>query len=474
MIPILYEKDEVLFASNGLGRLRDTISAVVTEERNGVYELSIEYPVTGLHYEDIQCGRIIAVEHDDSNDIQPFDIVSYSRPINGIVTFHCQHISYRQSKMTASGTNINSLANAFTLLKSASPSNPFIYQTDKNSTGFMASADGIPRSVRSILGGVEGSILDAYGGEYEWDKFIVKLWSARGTARDLTIRYGVNLTDYQEDTDYSETYTAVIPYWTGDDGAGGTTVVKGNMVNSGAVSYDGRTSCIPLDLTDKFENKPTAAQLQTMAASLLATDQPYLPSQTIKVDFIRLQDTPEYAQYASLMECKLCDTIRVEFPRYSMSGRFKIVKTVYDVLQERFTSMELGTLSTTLSEALGISSGDSSGKEYATPLVFTRVNNSYVNATDFARIKGNKIGSVGVINFNLLMSATLASGGSFLKIGTVSPAPAQEVLNAIPSQGNNSTLIVQITTGGDINIINQSGTATGTTFFRASIPVWFG
>lgn len=354
MIPILYEKDETAFISNGLGRLRDCISCKVTEERNGIYELDFEYPITGFHYEDIQLGRIVGVEHDDTNDVQPFDIVSYSRPINGVVTFHCQHISYRQSKITASGTNINSLADAFTMLGNSSPANPFTYWTDKASTGFMASADGVPRSVRSFLGGVEGSILDSYGGEYEWDRFIVKLHSARGEDRDVTIRYGVNLTEYNEEVDYSGSYTAVIPFWTGDNGSGGTLVVKAPMVDSGAISHDGRVSCIPLDLTDKFENQPTTAQLTSMAQSIMASEQSYLPAQNIKVSFIRLQDTNEYSQYASLMTCRLCDTINVEFPRYGMSGKFKIVRTVYDVLLERFEEMELGTLSTSLAEALGI------------------------------------------------------------------------------------------------------------------------
>lgn len=354
MIPILYEKDETAFISNGLGRLRDCISAKVVEERNSIYELDFEYPVNGFHYDDIRLGRIVGVEHDDTNDVQPFDIVSYSRPINGVVTFHCQHISYRQSKITASGTNINSLADAFTMLGNSSPSNPFTYWTDKASTGFMASADGVPRSVRSFLGGVEGSILDSYGGEYEWDRFIVKLHSARGIQRDVTIRYGVNLTDYNEEVDYSSSYTACIPYWTGDNGNGGTLVIKAPMVDSGAISHDGRVSCIPLDLTDKFENQPTTAQLTSMAQSIMASEQSYLPAQNIKVSFIRLQDTNEYSEYASLMTCKLCDTINVVFPRYNMSGRFKIVKTVYDVLLERFEEMELGTLSTSLAEALGI------------------------------------------------------------------------------------------------------------------------
>lgn len=359
MIPILYEKDETAFISNGLGRLRDIAEAKVTEERNSVYEFDFDYPVDGLHFEDIRHGRIVAVKHDDSSDIQPFEIISCTRPIDGIVSFHCQHISYKQSRLTTSGTNVGSLSAAFALLENATPTNPFTYWTDKDSTGYMASADGVPRSVRSILGGVEGSILDTYGGEYEWDKWLVKLHSARGEYKDITIRYGVNLSEYEEEIDYSGSYTAVVPYWTGDDGNGRTIVVKGSMIDSGATSFDGRVNCVPLDLTEKFENQPTTAQLEAMASSVLSSGQPYLPAQTLKVSFIRLQDTEEYREYASLMSCKLCDTINVVFPRYNMSGRFKIVKTVYDVLLERYEEMELGTLSTSLSEALGIGSDNS-------------------------------------------------------------------------------------------------------------------
>ena len=354
MIPILYESTEVGFTSNGLGRLRDAISVVVTEERNGLYEMDMEYPVDGIHFDLIQCGRIIAVTHDESHNIQPFDIVSYERPINGVVKFHCTHVSYRQCAMTVSGTNINSLADAFTMLGNAQPGNPFMYWTNKTNLGFLASADGVPHTVRQILGGMEGSILDAYGGEYEWDRWTVKLWASRGSLKPFTIRYGVNLTDYSEEVDYSDTYTACIPYWTGQDNNGNDVIVTGSMQTAEYPSFNGITRCIPLDVTDKFENKPTAAQVEAQGLSYINANQTYLPAQNIKVDFVRISDSPEYAQFASLQQCRLCDTINVEFPRYNMTGQFKIVKTEYDVLREKYNTLELGTLSTSLAEALGI------------------------------------------------------------------------------------------------------------------------
>ena len=201
----------------------------------------------------------MGVVTDDTGDFQPFDIVSFTRPINGVVTFHCTHISYRQSYMTVTGSNINSLADAFTLLSNAQPSNPFTYETDKTSTGYMSSADGVPKTVRSMLGGIEGSILDAYGGEYEWDKFRVILHSARGSLRNFTIRYGVNMLDYNEELDNSGTFMSCVPYWTD-----GTTIVVGDRQNASGSTITGRGECVPLDVSDKFdssESTPTKAQV---------------------------------------------------------------------------------------------------------------------------------------------------------------------------------------------------------------------
>lgn len=359
MIPILFDSNETEFDNNGLGRLRDAISVVVTEERNGIYECDFEYPVTGSHFDDIILGRIIGVEHDYTNDVQPFDIVSYSRPIDGVVTFHAVHISYRLRKSVTSGKGISSLSDAFAEFNSAIPSLGFTFSTDIESSNYISAFDGVPKSVRSIMGGVEGSILDAYGGEYAFDKFNVTLYRQRGTDRNLTIRYGLNMTDFNEDADYSDAFNACIGYWLGSDNEGNDDVVMTELVESGYQGYNNRTEVVALDLTDKFENKPTVSELTEMAESYMTSNQTYLPSQTITVDFINLRDTLEYQHLSQLYECNLCDTVKVVFQRYGIETRFKVVKTVYDVLLERYQEMELGQLSMSLSEALGISTTSS-------------------------------------------------------------------------------------------------------------------
>lgn len=356
MIPILYDSNERYFTGGGIGMLLSCIECTVTEERNGIYECDFTISADDPLLEEIYCGRIIGAAHNQSGDVQPFDIVSYEKNINGMISFHAVHVSYRQRYRTVSGRSINSLEAAFELLTSSAVpyDTRYSYATDMKSTGYMSAADGVPHTVREMLGGIEGSILDTYHGEYEWNKFETILHAQRGSQKDVAIRYGVNMLDYTEELDFSETYSSCIPYWTGTDDNDNDIIIVGTMQNSGVTTSSGRVECVPLDVTDKFEDQPTQAQVEAMGLQFLNENQTYLPTHNIDIDFIQLQDSPEYAEYEELMNCDLCDSVRVIFPRYNVDGWFKIVKVTYDVLQERYTEMELGTLPTTLAQALGI------------------------------------------------------------------------------------------------------------------------
>lgn len=225
MIPILYSGSETDFTSNGICRLTDIVSGVVTEERNGIYECEFKYPITGEHYFDIQEGCIIACWHDDTHTIQPFEIYGRSAPLNDLVTFYAHHISYRLGKICLKPMSSKSCLEAFSKFQTGTiNSNPFTFWTDKS-----VEADfkmGVPISAKEALGGIEGSILDIYGpGEYEWDKFMVKFHSNRGQDRGVSIRYGKNLTKLKHDTDHSEMYNAVAPYWKSTDSDGNDILV---------------------------------------------------------------------------------------------------------------------------------------------------------------------------------------------------------------------------------------------------------
>lgn len=344
MIPILYEKTETTFASNGLGRLVDCTRCLVTEERNGVYEVEFDIPITSPMYPEINEGRIIAATHEDGGDIQPFDIYHRTAPINGIVTFYAHHISYRQNGIVVKPFTASGVGNAITGLKTNSfGTNPFTYITDKTTSGDYTVAE--PQSLKALLGGTENSLLDVFGGgEYEFDVFDVHLWARRGTDTDVQIRYGKNLSDISHDIDYIDAYNGIVPYWYGDDGNGSTVLVTLSewAIYSSGAPYDGRNTVYPMNLTDKFEAMPTENDLRTMATSIMSTSEAYLAKENITVSFVQMWQTEEYKSIAPLQSVKLCDTVSVYYEELGVDITSKVIKVVYNTLLDRYDEIELG------------------------------------------------------------------------------------------------------------------------------------
>lgn len=355
MIPILYDYNETTFTSNGLGRLSDALRVEVTEERNGIYELEMDYPMTGLHFDEILPGRIIGCTHDEDGDVQPFDIYSVSKPIDGVVTFYAHHISYRLNEVTVTRVSNHvslPVTAAWSLMVSrALPSGAlgsWTFSTDLTASHeFVHEID----MARSFLGGSEGSMLDTWGGEFLWDKFTVNLLSARGANNGVRIVYRSNLTGYEEDTDFSESFDGVFPYWIGET-ENGTERVEGSVQYDGSLPH-GRHVVIPYDFSADFEAKPTAAQLNTAAANLLTANAPWLPSRTFDISFVQLWQTEEYKDIAPLLKVKLCDTVLVTFPEYGITDMaVKVVKVVWDTLADKYKEMTLGTPSSSFAETL--------------------------------------------------------------------------------------------------------------------------
>ena len=342
MIPILFDKTETVFTSNGIGRLTDCISCTVTEERNGIYEVELEYPITGKWYHEmISNGGIIGVIHDDNHDIQPFDIYMSSQPIDGVITFYAHHISYRLNNIMLKPFTATSAADAISKISTNSVNtNPFTFSTDKTvSAQFTLDR---PASVRSILFGQEGSFLDTFGtAEFKFDKFNVEMLLHRGTDTGVTVRYGKNMTDLERTLDDSETFNAIAPYWT--DGV--------NIVYPNGIIVQPSTPVLPLkpvvmDFSDRFEQQPTKAELTTAAQNYLDTYQPWLTDDNIKINFIAMWQSPEYANVASIQRVGLCDTVSVYYTDMGVVAEKKeIVRVVFDVLAERFEELELGSIS---------------------------------------------------------------------------------------------------------------------------------
>ena len=345
MIPILYENNETQFTSNGLGRLKDTISCIVTEERNGIYEVEFDYPISGEKYDQIQEGRMIAVTHDETGDIQPFIIYKRTAKIDGIVTFNAYHLSYKLSNIVLKPFTATGITDAMAqIVPNSMNPNPFEFWTDKVVSSTFELDE--PRSVRSLLGGERGSLLDVYGkGEYEFDKWLVRLYLNRGHDSGVTIRYGKNLSDITQEIDASGYYNAVAPYWKGED----ETVTLPDLVTLDNVT---EIKAIPLDLTSSFENAPTEDELRQTARTRLENSSGINVEENIKADFVQLWQTEEYKDYAPLQRVHLCDTVTVIYEKLGINTKKKVFRTKWNVLLDRYDEIELGDAQTTLADVI--------------------------------------------------------------------------------------------------------------------------
>lgn len=366
MIPILYDSHEVAFTSNGLGRLADCARCVVTEERNGIYECEFDYPITGEMYSQITEGRIIAVTHDDGHDVQPFDIYARSAPLDGMVTFFAHHISYRLNNVILKPFTAASCAAALSGMATNSYNhNPFTFWTDKSVSASWSNT--APISVRAALAGQAGSILDIYGkGEYQFDKWTVRLYVNRGNDNGVSIRYGVNLTDLTQEYDESGVYTAVAPFWRSNEDDTVIMLPEGIIVSSlisthlepwtiesGEIVTTGdgdpiyvnipTIKPVAMDLSEAFEEEPTVEQLRTEAQRRLDNSEAWLPDDNITVEFVDLANTEDYKAVAALQRVRLCDKVSVYCGPLGVSAvKMQVIKTVYNVLEEMYDEIELG------------------------------------------------------------------------------------------------------------------------------------
>ena len=386
MIPILFDKAETAFTSNGIGRLVDCISCKVTEERNGIYELELQYPITGKWFSELMLnGGTIGAIHDDNHDIQPFDVYKSSAPIDGVVTFNAHHISYRLNNVILKPYSASTAKAAIAGIPTNSVNaNAFDFYTDKEVNAEFSINK--PQSARSILFGQRGSLLDVYGAaDFKFDRFEVQMLRHRGGDSGVTVRYGKNMVAITQERDASGVASALAPFWADDSSSvylpeyivGPTTPV---------------TPVVPvvMDMTNYFNTTPTVEELRTAARQYLDNNQPWIVSENIKIDFVALWQTYGYASTVSdqeylrdaftlqevdgslylepvdsnayinlddylvisradltnLQRVGLCDTVSVYYTDLGIvEEKAKVERVVYNVLAERFDELELGTLS---------------------------------------------------------------------------------------------------------------------------------
>lgn len=375
---IIYEANETDFFSNGLGTLPDATSALVTEERNGEFVLDVIYPQQGLRSELLTKNRIIKADAGHELKDQRFVIkkVTPTMDSDGYIylTVHAEHVSYITAdlsvtpNLTLSGNASQALEQWQANLVGGHPD--ITVDSDIISTHETSLDITKATNARQVLGGVEGSILDTWGGEYKFDNLHISLRGQRGTTANTLISYGRNLLTFEQEDDITDTYTSIYPYANvslADGNNSKLVTVDGYFVDSQYVDRYPNRKLLPVDFGSEFTDykigsKPSESdtgiytteaeikkKLTELAKHYIENNRVGIPKVSTKITFADLSKTSEYAP---LEQVNLCDIIPIRFEKLGIDTTIKVTRVVWNVLLDEYDSIELGDLRTTLGESI--------------------------------------------------------------------------------------------------------------------------
>lgn len=342
----IFPSDATTFDTQGIGLLTNVIRCDVRQElgSTGVYDLEMEILADDPLIERVKIGNIIGARPNLTDESQGFVIEQITKPINNIVSVYATHIAQHRAKLIPiAPVNATDLGDAISkILANSLETNPFSFTTNRSVA--TAYATDTPRSFRSVLGGEEGSLLDVYGGEYIWNNLNIELVNKRGRDNGVQVVYGQNMTDFEmsEEFSFEKSVTGILPFWYSEDEG----LVTGSVQYSDYVDLFKYHKTIAKDYTDDFENKPTAAQLNTIAASEVQNIG--LPSINMKVAFNQFEEHI----FGKVEIMQLGDTVTVINPNYGVNATSRIVAMDFNVLTENYNEIEIGQLEPNINEVI--------------------------------------------------------------------------------------------------------------------------
>lgn len=349
MTPILLSDPETK-----LGFLVDAIKCEVTEERNGSFELVLEYPVAGQYFTDISAGRYIKAKPNDTSEPQFFKIYSVSKPINGTITVNAEHISYALSHYPVKKLDVQKTTALVAIQRVLSAANsnldnPHKFSVVSSDIDTLTNFGAELCSARAALGGIEGSILDCFGGEYEFDNYKIKLHKNRGKNNKVAIRYGKNMTDMKLLVSTENSYTGIFPYVYDDDKL--ITLAEGTIHVTNNSGIEERI--LLMDFSSYFENgeEKNETNLKVHVDKYLEGNDINAVEGSMTVSMIDLSKSAN-AEFAALETVSLCDTVKVVNTLMDVTLSMKVIKTVYDSISEQYKSLELGTPSGSFADVI--------------------------------------------------------------------------------------------------------------------------
>ncbi|WP_326656496.1 phage tail spike protein [Streptococcus pyogenes] len=381
MIPVLYEAKETKFRTFGLGEIADAYEVKATRERNGNYSLYIKYPLDGVFASVFKEEMKIKSDAGRRTKWQTFEINRVLRNSKDHIEIFARHISMRTQdialKPSVSGSSVGAESALEIWKENLVGDDTFDVKSDILTLGsFSWEADKIGNA-RGALGGVAGSILDVYGGEYEFDNRTIILRKQMGRKAPTVLEYGRNIVSVEEERLLDGNYTSIYPYvrYTpqpklqeeapGKPHVGEHKQPEEQLVTLPEFILDGQYLSLyaqrriqMVDLSshfndDKNKKEPTIEEIRKLAQKYLKDNNVGAPKVSIEVDYIDLSQTLDYQDFRVMEEVELCDIVPLYYPKFGITTESeKVVEIVYDVYTDSNHTIKLGTIGQSISKSL--------------------------------------------------------------------------------------------------------------------------
>nr|DAN58123.1 MAG TPA: tail protein [Caudoviricetes sp.] len=367
MNPVLYRADERSFRTFGLGEISDAYKVTVTRERNGNYDLYIKYPVNGHFASVFKEEMKIKSDAGRRTKWQTFEINRIVKNSSEHIEIYARHISMRTSdialKPIVKASNITAEAALRLWKDNLVGDDVFDVSSDIQTTGNISWEVDKVGSARKALGGVSGSILDVFGGEYEFDNNLIILHKQMGRKAPTVLEYGRNLLSVEEERLLDGNYTSIYPfarYTPSSDGSSEESkevlvTLPEHIIDSSYLRLYAQRRISLVDFSGKFDDKhpPTAEKLRSLAQSYIKSNNIGAPKISTEVSYVDLSQTLDYQDFGVMEEVELCDIIPLYYPQFDITTTTeKVVKVVYDVYTDSNEEITLGTIGQSLSSSM--------------------------------------------------------------------------------------------------------------------------
>lgn len=358
MKPILYKANETTFETYGLGEI-DATKALVTRERNGNYTLYIEYPASGRLASVFKNDMRIKSDAGLRTKNQTFYISRIVKSSKSIIKIYAKHISHLTEFMAMrNGTLANGTASSALSIWASNTLGGVRFDTWSDITTSNRTSWDIAnfKNAREALGGREGSILDVWGGEFEFDNTTIRLHKQLGRKSPIVLEYGRNILSAEDEQDIGATYTSIYPYATYTPDSTGSTdghseaitvELPEKYIDSKYVGLYNERRIEIVDFSSSFKEKevPTAAKLKTLANTYIINNNVGLPKINTKIEYVDLSKAQDHASNQILEEAELCDIVPIYYPPIGITSEDgKLTTIVFDVLRGVNDNVEVGTI----------------------------------------------------------------------------------------------------------------------------------